>query len=111
MTRPFLRNALALASAGLLSGNALAGQVITEGEGSSEEDVHVWVTEGGEGDVHIEKIVTEGEDGEEVKVIVMKKSIEHDCDHHKDHDCEHEHDEEHEVEVEVKVKKKEKIEE
>jgi hypothetical protein len=86
-------------------------EIITDGEGEAgtEKKVKVWISEDDEGQVkvksssgehvHMEKIVTEGAEGENVKVIVIKKKV---------GDCDHEHDHEEEVEVEVEVKKESK---
>ena len=69
-------------------------KVIVTDEGDGDYTI---ITDGEEGE-HIKEITKVGEDGEEVKVIVVKKKV----------DSDHDHDEEVEVQVEKKVKKKTK---
>ena len=68
----------------------------------SDDDENVYVIKGDSDDIHveIEEIIKEHGDGENVKVIVIKKDGDHDGDHDKDGD--HDEDEK-EVDVEVKV--------
>jgi len=76
---------------------------------SGDEEGNWTVVEGDEdATVNIEKIVKEGEEGEDVKVIVITKKVEKDCDHDEDHDEDCDHDEDHDEDVDVKVIKKEK---
>ncbi len=71
----------------------------------SDDDENVYVIKGDGDDVHkeIEVLMKEHGDGENVKVIVIKKGGDHDHDHDEDVDQNHEV----EKEVEVKVIKKE----
>ena len=69
----------------------------------ADEDVFVI---SGDEDVKVElKKILEDHDGENVKVIVVKKDHKC-CDHAEGEECEHDHDHEKEVEVEVKTEKK-----
>lgn len=72
---------------------------------TDEDDVHkehkkVMVIKSGDESTY--EVITDGEEGDEVEVIVVKKKVKHEC----DHDGEHQHAHENQVEVEVKVKKK-----
>ena len=78
-----------------------------------DKDENVFIMEGDdEVKMKVMKIMEEEGEGEDVKVIVIKKG-EKDCDHHKDHDhdedCDHDkdHDEDHDMDVDVKIVKKE----
>jgi len=82
-----------------------------------DKDENVYVIKGDDDmKVEIRKILEEhdGEENAKVKVIVIKKGEDADCDHDKDHDYDedHDHDKDHDVdldhdeEVEVKVVKK-----
>ena len=77
-----------------------------------DKDENVFIMEGDdEVKMKVMKIMEEEGEGEDVKVIVIKKG-EKDCDHDKDHDhdedCDHDKDQnvDHDVEVDVKVVKK-----
>jgi len=87
--------------------------VVESDEKNMDKDENVYIIKGDdEVKVKVMKIVEEESDGENVKVIVIKKSGElhedHDCDHDEDHDkdCDHDEDSDHEEEIEVKVIKK-----
>ncbi|MCK4746665.1 MAG: hypothetical protein KAT15_06510 [Bacteroidales bacterium] len=69
-----------------------------------DEDVYIF---SGDDDVKVEvqKIIEEHGDGENIKIIVVKKKLHEDCVHDHDEDCDHE-GEEVEIEIEKKVKKK-----
>jgi hypothetical protein len=57
--------------------------------------------------VKVREIIEKTEDGENVKVIVIKKEIHEDKDHDEDHDEEHDVDKDHDEDVDVEVVKKE----
>ena len=74
-----------------------------------DKDENVFIMEGDdEVKMKVMKIMEEEGEGEDVKVIVIKKG-EKDCDHDKDHDHDEDcdHDKDHDMDVEVKVVKKE----
>jgi len=93
----------------VVSGDEEGNWTVVEGdEKMMDKDKNVYIIKGDdEVKVKVMKIVEEEGDGENVKVIVIKKSgdlhEDHDCDHDEDHDCDHDK----EIEVEV-VKKKQK---
>ena len=72
-----------------------------------DEDENVFIIKEEDGvKMQIREIIEEDEDGEEVKVIVIKKELHEDHDHDVDHD--HDHDEDVDVKVVKKKVKKEK---
>jgi hypothetical protein len=98
----------------VVSGDEKGNWTVVESDGKHlEGDENVYFISEDDGvKVEVREIIEETGDGENVKVIVIKKEIHEDGDHDMDHDEDHDADEDHDVDVDVKVvKKKLKVEE